>query len=105
VRGTCPQRPPAGASREEQRSARAGHARREVYDLGSFAPNSADAAPVIAKPQDAIKTSVESQSFKDAGMTIGFVPAYLPAQDFEDLIANDDMRLAKILDDLGLKRR
>jgi tripartite-type tricarboxylate transporter receptor subunit TctC len=61
--------------------------------------------PIIAKLQDAIKASVESQSFKDAGKTIGFVPAYLPAQDFAKLIATDDTRLAQLMDDLGLKKK
>jgi tripartite-type tricarboxylate transporter receptor subunit TctC len=61
--------------------------------------------PVIAKLQDAIKASVESQSFRDAGKTIGFVPAYLPAQDFAKLIASDDTRLAQLMDDLGLKKK
>jgi tripartite-type tricarboxylate transporter receptor subunit TctC len=61
--------------------------------------------PVVAKLQDAIKASVESQSFKDAGKTIGFVPAYLPAQDFAKLIANDDVRLAQLMDELGLKKK
>ena len=61
--------------------------------------------PVVAKLQDAIRQSVDSQSFKDAGKTIGFVPAYLPAQDFQKLIANDDVRLAQLMDELGLKKK
>jgi tripartite-type tricarboxylate transporter receptor subunit TctC len=61
--------------------------------------------PIVAKLQDAIRQSVESQSFKDAGKTIGFVPAYLPAQDFAKLIANDDIRLAQLMDELGLKKK
>jgi tripartite-type tricarboxylate transporter receptor subunit TctC len=61
--------------------------------------------PIIAKLQDAIKASVESSSFKDAGKTIGFVPAYLPAQDFAKLIASDDTRLAALMGDLGLKKK
>jgi tripartite-type tricarboxylate transporter receptor subunit TctC len=61
--------------------------------------------PVVAKLQDAIKASVESQSFQDAGKTIGFVPSYLPAQDFAKLIANDDVRLAQLMDELGLKKK
>jgi putative tricarboxylic transport membrane protein len=61
--------------------------------------------PVVAKLQDAIRQSVDSQSFKDAGKTIGFVPAYLPAQDFAKLIASDDVRLAQLMDDLGLKKK
>ena len=61
--------------------------------------------PIIAKLQDAIRASVESQSFRDAGKTIGFVPAYLPAQDFAKLIASDDTRLAALMGDLGLKKK
>jgi tripartite-type tricarboxylate transporter receptor subunit TctC len=60
---------------------------------------------VVAKLQDAIRASVDSPSFKDAGKTIGFVPAYLPAQDFAKLIANDDVRLAQLMDELGLKKK
>ena len=33
--------------------------------------------PIVAKLQDVIKQTVESQPFKDAGKAIGFVPAYL----------------------------
>ena len=61
--------------------------------------------PIIAKLQDAVRQSVDSQSFRDAGKTIGFVPAYLPAQDFQKLIAKDDMRLAQLMDELGLKKK
>jgi tripartite-type tricarboxylate transporter receptor subunit TctC len=61
--------------------------------------------PVVARLQDAIKQSVESESFKEAGKTMGFVPAYLPAQDFAKLIANDDVRLAQLMDELGLKKK
>jgi tripartite-type tricarboxylate transporter receptor subunit TctC len=61
--------------------------------------------PVVAKLQDAIRQSVESQAFKDAGKTIGFVPAYLPAPDFAKLIANDDVKLAQLMDELGLKKK
>jgi tripartite-type tricarboxylate transporter receptor subunit TctC len=61
--------------------------------------------PIVAKLQDAIRQSVESQSFKDAGKTIGFVPSYLSAQDFAKLIANDDVKLAQLMDELGLKKK
>jgi tripartite-type tricarboxylate transporter receptor subunit TctC len=61
--------------------------------------------PIVAKLQDAIRQSVESQSFKDAGKTIGFVPAYLPAPDFAKLIATDDIKLAQLMDELGLKKK
>jgi tripartite-type tricarboxylate transporter receptor subunit TctC len=61
--------------------------------------------PVVAKLQDAIKQSVESPAFVSAGKSIGFTPAYLSAKDFGQLIANDDARLAAMMDDLGLKKR
>jgi tripartite-type tricarboxylate transporter receptor subunit TctC len=61
--------------------------------------------PVIAKLQDAIKKTVESQSFNDAGKAIGFTPAYLPADQFGKLIAGDDARLAQVMADLGLKKQ
>lgn len=60
--------------------------------------------PVIAKLQDAIKKTVESQPFQDAGKTIGYTPAYLGADDFNKLIASDDAKLAQVMADLGLKK-
>ncbi len=61
--------------------------------------------PVVAALQDAIRQSVESPAFKEAGKTIGFEPAYLPAQDFQELIASDDVKLAQLMDELGLKKK
>ena len=37
---------------------------------------------VIAKLQDAIKKTVESPEFKEAGKKIGFTPAYQPSDAF-----------------------
>src|SRR5215831_11441469 len=59
---------------------------------------------VIVKLQDAIKKTVESQPFADAGKAIGFTPAYLGADDFGRLIARDDAKLAQVMTDLGLKK-
>ena len=61
--------------------------------------------PIIAKLQDAIKQSVETPAFSDAGKSIGFTPAYLPAADFGQLIASDDAKLAQLMDELGLKKK
>jgi tripartite-type tricarboxylate transporter receptor subunit TctC len=61
--------------------------------------------PVIAKLQDAIKRTVDSQAFKDAGKTVGFMPAYLSADDFGKLIASDDIKLAQVMTELGLKKK
>jgi tripartite-type tricarboxylate transporter receptor subunit TctC len=61
--------------------------------------------PVIAKLQDAIKGTVESPAFRDAGKSIGFMPAYLPANEFGKLIASDDAKLASVMVELGMKKK
>jgi len=61
--------------------------------------------PIIAKLQDAIKGTVESAAFRDAGKSIGFMPAYLPANDFGKLIASDDAKLASVMVELGMKKK
>lgn len=60
--------------------------------------------PVIERLEAAIKHSVESEAFKEAGDSIGFTPAFLPAGEFEKLIASDDKRLSEVMADLGLKK-
>jgi tripartite-type tricarboxylate transporter receptor subunit TctC len=59
---------------------------------------------VITRMQDAVKKTVESQPFMDAGKAIGFTPAYLSADDFGKLIARDDAKLAQVMADLGLRK-
>jgi tripartite-type tricarboxylate transporter receptor subunit TctC len=61
--------------------------------------------PIIAKLQDSIKKTVDSSAFKDAGKAIGFMPAYLPADEFGKVIASDDAKLAQLMTDLGLKKK
>jgi tripartite-type tricarboxylate transporter receptor subunit TctC len=61
--------------------------------------------PINARLQDAIKRTVDSQPFKEAGNAIGFTPAYLSADEFGKLIANDDAKLAQLMTDLGLKKK
>ncbi len=61
--------------------------------------------PIIARLQDAIKRTVESAAFKDAGKSIGYMPAYLPADDFGRLIASDDAKLANVMVELGMKKK
>lgn len=60
--------------------------------------------PVIAKLQDAIKKTVESPAFKEAGTKVGFTPAYLPADEFGKMIANDDKMIAQVMTEAGLKK-
>src|SRR5713101_2472874 len=53
--------------------------------------------PTIAKLQDSIKRTVDSSPFRDAGKAIGFMPAYLPADEFGKVIASDDAKLAQLM--------
>jgi len=69
----------------------------------AFATPEGTPRPVIAKLQDAIKRTVESQAFIDAGKAIRFTPAYLGADEFDRLIANDDAKLAQVMANLGLR--
>jgi tripartite-type tricarboxylate transporter receptor subunit TctC len=62
-------------------------------------------APVIRKLEQAIKATVASPEFQEAGVKIGFLPAFLPADEFGRLIATDDGKLATVMDKLGLKKR
>jgi tripartite-type tricarboxylate transporter receptor subunit TctC len=61
--------------------------------------------PVVAKLEAAIKKTVESPEFKEAGKTIGFTPAYLPEDQFVKMIAEDDKQIAKVMDELGMKKK
>jgi tripartite-type tricarboxylate transporter receptor subunit TctC len=60
---------------------------------------------VVVKLQDAISRTVDSPDFQKAGKDLGFVPAYLPADDFGKLIASDDAKLAQVMTDLGLNKQ
>jgi tripartite-type tricarboxylate transporter receptor subunit TctC len=55
---------------------------------------------VIAKLQDAVKKTVESAEFKDAGQKIGFTPAYQPSDAFTKMIAEDDKRTAVVIKEI-----
>jgi tripartite-type tricarboxylate transporter receptor subunit TctC len=59
----------------------------------------------IAKLESAIKKAVESPEFKAHSARLGFEPAFLPAGAFGTLIANDDTSIAKLMKDLGLKKK
>ena len=60
---------------------------------------------VIARLEDAVRRTVESREFAVAGETVGFTPAFLPADKFGKLIASDDVRLGNVMAELGLKKR
>ena len=84
-------------------------AKEEGFDLaldmwrGIAVPKGTPEAVVTAL-QDAVKKTVESPEFQAAGKNIGFTPAYLPAEDFGKIIAEDDRRLADVMKDIGLKK-
>jgi tripartite-type tricarboxylate transporter receptor subunit TctC len=59
----------------------------------------------IKKLEEAIRLTVQSPEFQDAGVKIGFLPAFLPADEFGRLIAADDAKFASVMDELGLKKR
>jgi tripartite-type tricarboxylate transporter receptor subunit TctC len=61
--------------------------------------------PVITRLQEAIKKTVESPEFQEAGRNNGFTPAYLPATEFGEMIASDDKKLADVMAVLGLKKK
>ena len=61
--------------------------------------------PVIAKLEDAIRQTVASAEFKQAGKEIGFTPAFLPAKEFGELMESDDRKLAEGMKELGLKKK
>jgi putative tricarboxylic transport membrane protein len=61
--------------------------------------------PVVAALANAVRQTVESPAFGEAGRTIGFTPAYMAATDFGALIASDDAKLAQVMAELGLKKK
>jgi tripartite-type tricarboxylate transporter receptor subunit TctC len=60
---------------------------------------------VIRKLEDAIRQTIDTREFQEAGAKIGFLPAFLPTGEFAQLIESDDRKLAAIMADLGLKKR
>jgi tripartite-type tricarboxylate transporter receptor subunit TctC len=61
--------------------------------------------PVVAKLQEGVEQTVKSPEFQDAGKNVGFTPAFLPADEFGRLIESDDVRLAQVMTELGLKKK
>jgi tripartite-type tricarboxylate transporter receptor subunit TctC len=61
-------------------------------------------ADVVAKLDKAISETVASPEFAEAGKTLGFRPAFLPAKEFSALIVEDDKKVAALMEKLGLKK-
>lgn len=84
-------------------------AREQGYDLGldlwrGIAVPKGTPKEVITAIEGAIKTTVASPEFAEAGKNIGFEPAFLPADEFGKLIAEDDTKLGTLMAELGLKK-
>ena len=77
-----------------------------VLDLwrGVVVPRGTSTA-VIKKLDETIRLVVASREFQDAGEKLGFLPAFLPADDFGRLISTDDKKLAALMATLGLRKR
>jgi len=58
----------------------------------------------VEKLQNAAKAAIESPEFQDAAGKIGFEAAYLPADDFGEVIASDDAAIGALMESLGLKK-
>jgi len=60
---------------------------------------------VIARLEAAIRDTVESREFKQGAERIGARPAYAPALTFGDIIAKEDLKLAELMEAIGLNKR
>jgi len=62
------------------------------------------AREVIGMLEKAIRTTVESSEFAQASEKLGVRPAFLPAAQFAELIAQEDATLARLMGQIGLKK-
>lgn len=60
--------------------------------------------PVIAMLEAAIRKTAESPDFAQASEKLGVRPAFMPAAEFGELIAKEDVELARIMQVIGLKK-
>lgn len=60
--------------------------------------------PVIAALEGAIRKTVDSPEFAQASEKFGVRPAFMPAAEFGQLIAQDDAELARLMQVIGLKK-
>ncbi len=84
-------------------------AREQGFDValeawrGIAAPKGAP-RPVLASLETAIRRTIENPDFIQAGEKLGVSPAFLPADEFAQLIAREDAELARIMQLIGLKK-
>ena len=60
--------------------------------------------PVIAALEAAIRSTVISNDFQKTSENLGVRPAFLPAEEFGQLIAAEDATLARLMQAIGLKK-
>ncbi|HYR33582.1 MAG TPA: tripartite tricarboxylate transporter substrate binding protein, partial [Burkholderiales bacterium] len=60
--------------------------------------------PIIGQLEAAIRKAVESAEFIKASENLGVRPAFMPAQEFGELIAKEDAALARLMQVIGLKK-
>ena len=60
--------------------------------------------PIIGQLEAAIRKAVESAEFVKASENLGVRPAFMPAQEFGELIAKEDAALARLMQVIGLKK-
>ena len=58
----------------------------------------------VAALESAIRATVESPEFIQGSEKLNVKPAFLPAQEFGELIAKEDVQLARIMQIIGLKK-
>lgn len=61
-------------------------------------------APVIATLEDAIRKTIATTDFVQGSERLYVRPAYLPAAEFNKLIAGEDVELARLMEAIGLKK-
>jgi tripartite-type tricarboxylate transporter receptor subunit TctC len=59
---------------------------------------------VVSALETAIRATVESAEFVQGSEKLNVRPAFLPPQEFGDLIAKEDAQLARIMQSIGLKK-
>jgi tripartite-type tricarboxylate transporter receptor subunit TctC len=60
--------------------------------------------PAIAMLESAIRKTAESPEFVQACEKLGVRPAFMPAEEFGNLIAKEDVELARLMQLIGLKK-
>jgi tripartite-type tricarboxylate transporter receptor subunit TctC len=59
---------------------------------------------VIASLEGAIRRTVESSEFRRGSENLGVRPAFMPAEEFSELVAKEDASLSRLMQLIGLKK-